>query len=324
LSTRPGTGGRIVGWQDDDLAMAELQVGGPTEGDRARSAVAQRPAGPPPVSPATPGLVGPPGYPQVITEASVLARAASEASASVMVEPVAGEPMVDEDDWEWTIALARARAEAPDEAAARAAPPSAPTGAKRVVTRTDVRTRPMPAMAMPAPAMKDPAASGEWPKTETIGEIDYDDPARPTRTAIRTPPVAPAPRARRTTPSTLSTSSTSKAPAAALPPVPRGPAPATVIPVPTLPTMHGSAHTNRLEPVVRTATAQIPPASMARFAKGTGEVGQRDTARGTPAMTDDTQPNLSIGDRTTPGIAMPLAARAVQLPSVKRRAAQRR
>jgi hypothetical protein len=41
-------------------------------------------------------------------------------------------------------------------------------------------------------------------------------------------------------------------------------------------------------------------------------------------MSDDTEPNLRVGDRTKPGIAMPAAARAVQLPSVKRRMAMRR
>ncbi|HET9621504.1 MAG TPA: hypothetical protein VFP84_09070, partial [Kofleriaceae bacterium] len=40
-------------------------------------------------------------------------------------------------------------------------------------------------------------------------------------------------------------------------------------------------------------------------------------------MSDDTSIDLSIGDRTTPGIVMPVAARAAQVPSGKRRAAQR-
>jgi hypothetical protein len=37
-------------------------------------------------------------------------------------------------------------------------------------------------------------------------------------------------------------------------------------------------------------------------------------------MSDDTSVDLSVGDRTTPGIAMPIAARAGQLPSGKRAA----
>jgi hypothetical protein len=39
----------------------------------------------------------------------------------------------------------------------------------------------------------------------------------------------------------------------------------------------------------------------------------------TAAMSDDTVPNVSVGDRTTPGIALPPAARTVQLPSITRR-----
>jgi hypothetical protein len=41
------------------------------------------------------------------------------------------------------------------------------------------------------------------------------------------------------------------------------------------------------------------------------------------AMSGDTEPNVSVGDRTTPGIALPPAARVVQLPSTKRRTVTR-
>jgi hypothetical protein len=36
-------------------------------------------------------------------------------------------------------------------------------------------------------------------------------------------------------------------------------------------------------------------------------------------MHDDTEPNVSVGDQTMPGIALPQAARMVELPSIKRR-----
>jgi hypothetical protein len=96
-------------------------------------------------------------------------------------------------------------------------------------------------------------------------------------------------------------------------PAPTRAVPATVIPVPTLPSVHTTG-VIRLEPVVR--TAQVPPASPNRFPKGTATVGSRTESRA--VMSDDTDPNVSVGDRTTPGIAMPPATRAVALPSVKR------
>jgi hypothetical protein len=204
---------------------------------------------------------------------------------------VAPDPVVDEDDWEWTIALARARAEEPVEAAPPAPGPPAP------VER--VRTRPM------ATISTDPAASADWPLTLPVGAIDYED-----YVVVSSPaPVVSIPRAR-----------LPQAPSAAS--APRPVTPSTVIPVPALPTMHGTAFANRLEPVVRSASrtavigamAAPTPTPPARFSKGT--VSERSAVREPP---DDTQPSLAIGDRTQPGIALPPAARAVQLPSIKRR-----
>jgi len=82
---------------------------------------------------------------------------------------------------------------------------------------------------------------------------------------------------------------------------PRVGVPATVIPVPALPTMQ-SEHAGRLAPVVRS----VPPASMNRFAAGTGSV---DPQPGP-------EPRASQAPRPT---GLPAAARAVELPSVKRR-----
>lgn len=203
-----------------------------------------------------------------------------------MPAPVAVAPVVEEDDWEWTIALARARA---------AEETTAPV--PRVHAQTS-KTRPMPVVAV-----KDPATSGAWPATVPIGAIDYDSrpiaapratpmPARPKTV----PPIAP-PRAK-TSPPPI----TRRAQARTEPVLPQI-TPSTIIPVPKLPSVQG---TQRLEPVV---------GSPRRFPKGTAQVGH--TASFT-AMTEDTIPNLAIGDRTQVGVTMPPAARAVQLPSTKR------
>lgn len=188
---------------------------------------------------------------------------------------VAAEAPLDDDDWEWMIALARARAEEP------VAPATRPT-------RT--RTRPMATVAV-----KDPASSGEWPKTEPIGAIDYDDHAR-----VATRPVIAVPHVPMETPATQRT------------------VPVTVIPVPVLPSLQRTSHAGRLQPVVRAAPSPVPPASPNRFPKGTGTVAPNTESYATSPQFDDTDPNVSVGDRTTPGIALPRAARAVALPSVPR------
>lgn len=208
-----------------------------------------------------------------------------------MAAVVAPEPTVDEDDWEWTIALARARASA-EQADAAVSPPipePVPPRAEPAIVAPP-RTRPIAVVAA-----KDPATSGEWPSTQPIGTIDYEE------YSLAAPrPVVAIPRV---------------APAAPLPVMPRAAAPITVIPVPVLPTLQSTARASRLEPVVRT---QVPPGSPRRFPKGTGPVSPRTTSR-MAAMHDDTEPNVSVGDQTTPGVALPQSARTVQLPSIKRR-----
>ena len=165
------------------------------------------------------------------------------------------------------------------------------------------------AKAPPAVAAKQPAASGGWPATPPTGAINDDDPAMPTRPGIAIPPVA------RPRPASV---------------MPVATAPITVIPVPALPTVRGTANATRLAPVVRKSPAQQAE-SARRFAKGTGPFGPAATT--TAAMSDDTTQSLGIGDhtrlgvapasavgdQTQVGIALPPAARAVELPSVKRR-----
>jgi hypothetical protein len=232
---------------------------------------------------------------------------------------VAADPPVDEDDWEWTIALARARVAVEEtEAAVPPAPASRREPGRTVRTEPSSRRpeRPTPTRTV---AAKDPAASGEWPKTDLIGSIDYDGECRT--------PTRPAMEAARAEPLTVE--------------IPRAATPHTVIPVPTLPTMAAmTPGYSRFEPVVRTAQSSSASSSAARLAKGTGPVDPPTTQRLPAMLVEDTIPDLSVGDRTRPGvgiprstdvappssgdrtkpgIAMPPAARAVELPSIKRR-----
>jgi hypothetical protein len=98
-------------------------------------------------------------------------------------------------------------------------------------------------------------------------------------------------------------------------------APATVIPVPHLPSILDVGRSTWLEPIARTTVA-APPAPPNRLAKGTSPI-DADTEQ-IPTMSEDTVQNFPVGDHTTPGIGMPLAARAVALPGIKRRDERRR
>jgi hypothetical protein len=104
-----GTGGRIVGWQHGDPAVVQLAAWEPPR----RKAVKQ-------LIPTISAPVPP-------------------ASAAVMTAAVAGAPVVDEDDWEWTIALARARA-VPTAAPVTTAPVA------RAVPATVIPVPPLPAV----------------------------------------------------------------------------------------------------------------------------------------------------------------------------------
>jgi len=300
LATRPavlnnGTGGRIVGWRDGDVAIWKLS-------DWAVPPSAMVAASNPEVVPAVPA-------------SPVVAPAPAAQSAGVMAVEVAAEPTVDEDDWEWTIALARARV-AVDETELAVPPTPAPRLDPSRTARAEARLpeRPTPRAA----SVRDSAASSEWPKTDLIGSIDYDDSSRVSvRPAVEIPRAEP--------PATVA--------------IPRNAAPNTVIPVPVLPTMATmTAGCTRMEPVVR--TAQISSASASRLAKGTGPVDPPATQRLPAVLVEDTIPDLSVGDRTRPGvpiprpaepaqsstgdrtkpgIALPPASRSVELPSIKRR-----
>lgn len=273
LSNRPavlddGAGNAVVGWLDGDFAVSELATWSPGCAPNGRF---------PPPKP-SPRLVAP-VEPRMIP-------AASQPSAAVMPAPVAAPPGVEDDDWEWTIALAKARASGET---------TAPVPRTRAQTS---KTRPMPAVAV-----KDPATSGEWPATAPLGAIDYD--SKPIVVAARATPVPERLARPRTAPPVAPPAKASPPPVtrraqARTEPVLPQITPSTIIPVPRLPSVQG---TQRLEPVV---------GSPRRFPKGTAQVGH-STATFT-AMSEDTIPNLAIGDRTQVGVAMPPAARAVQLP----------
>ncbi len=246
LSMRPaalddGLGGRIVGWQEGDLAAMELEKWEPAR-PAPRAAVATRGASPRhSVAAAVPPI---PTIPARVTrEASMPIQVAPvpsmirPAPAPAPVAFVAAEPIVEEDDWEWTIAIARARAAA-DEVEVAAAQP-------------------------------DPIQTDAWPKTEPLGEVDYNGYTSPMTNVVRVARMAHTPRvvlpAKQTPPRALPV----VVPVVAATVQPRGFArgksPATVIPIPKLPSLNGARLTS-VSPVVR-APSKDPPR---RMAKGTG------------------------------------------------------
>jgi hypothetical protein len=89
--------------------------------------------------------------------------------------------------------------------------------------------------------------------------------------------------------------------------------------VPQLPSILDVGRSTWLDPVRTTVAAPPQPP---RLAKGTAPI-DADTEQ-IPAMSEDTVQSFPVGDHTTPGIGMPLAARAVSLPSIKRRDERRR
>jgi hypothetical protein len=218
----------------------------------------------------------------------------------VLIPPKPVAPVVEpeEDEWEWEIALARARVAAEEaEAAVRLAAPPVPRRTRQDTVPpppvSGPKTAPMPVMAM-----RDPIDSGEWPKTEPLGNIDYEDYTNPTAEVVRvirlanvrrtTLPAAPAPKA--TPPSQPVVRAT-----------PRAQSPTTIIPVPRLPRITDTH--SAFEPVVS------PPR---RAAKGTPP----------PPVPADKPigvappPPIRSGDETKPGIALPPPATVVTLPRI--------
>jgi len=290
LSMRPavlddGFGGRIVGWQDGDLAAAELERWEPArpaspQAVANRVALARPRAPAPPVaaraSAARPASAAPL---TAIAREHVLPIVSITAPAAIVVAPpapnVAPGPVVEEDDWEWTIAIARARAAAEDveESVVAARPPQ---------RRMRADTVPPPVIAV----KPDPIATDSWPKTEPLGELDYND---------YTSPVAALPTSLRVVP----------------------PMPSTVIPIPRLPTSaNASPRLSTMAPVVRqTLPTPIVPTPPRRFAKGTAPVLPQSTSSIKPPASP---PAPAVSEDTIPGFRLPPAAAAVARPSIKR------
>jgi hypothetical protein len=184
LSTRPtvlddGIGGKIVGWREKDLAAMELDTwpaaakvvksnGRPliTEtlptGATRPVVFAPNPQRLPPMPPPMPSIVlrAPASAPEPVAMSWPVAApapilVATPAAAVVPVAPppgVAPEPVVEEDEWEWQIAVARARAT--PVARARATPEAieAPRPPRRMPRATPsvedkIRAQPSPAVS---------------------------------------------------------------------------------------------------------------------------------------------------------------------------------
>lgn len=300
LSMRPATlddglGGRIVGWKEGDLAAMELEKWEPAR-PAPKAAVATRVAVPPPRPVAAAPAPAPFAAP---------ARPAPPAPVIVAAPAkVAAEPVVEEDDWEWTIAIARARAAAEEAEVAAAAPPPAPPTPPKFVA---AKTLPFAKVAEQKP---DPISTDAWPKTEPLGEIDYNDYTSPSSEVVRVARLAHTPRVvlpARPTPA--------KAMPVVIPVVtppvpaqardyPRAKSPVTVIPIPKLPTI-ANPNPRAFAPVVTPAAPSIAPPR--RIAKGTGPYLPKTAPMMAVAAPQD--------DDTVPGLVLPKA-----LPSVVKRA----
>ena len=168
VSTRPlvlddGSGARIVGWTDHDLAAMQLPRWDPLQpaplpavAPRAAVApprIAQPIAPPPPVPPPRPAVVMP-------------------AAPAPEPEPVV--PVEEDDDWEWVIAIARARAAAeeqeitftePHPVVAPPPPPPAPPQRSRVPTRQVAVPPPLPPAPVAPPVLRHHARADSSPAT---------------------------------------------------------------------------------------------------------------------------------------------------------------
>jgi len=296
MSLRPevlddGLGGKIVGWRDRDLAAAELSrweapammraVASPVamlnpKAVRISPPVAARTISP--LIPVAPRYCPPPPPP--------IPR---PAPVAVHVAPLA-EP--EEDEWEWEIALARARA-AEDDIQVSPVRPSrrmrVDTVPPPVVAKPkfiESKTLPMATIAVP----RDPITTGEWPKTEPLGNIDYEDRTNPMSEVVRVVRLHQAAKP------------IAKLPAKDTPPprsFQRAASPVTVIPVPKLPRLGNLT----MEPVVRTRFPQATPAPMGRR---------------TAPLNIVPPPPIRAGDddKTSPGILITPAAQVVALPRI--------
>lgn len=187
LTNRPhilddGLGGKIVGWTDDDLATMELEHWGAPKLQPAKRVAGKKVIQPPPRPPARPTVPTPvvtapapaplPGVAPVF--AAPLVVAAPVVVAPVVVAPppaliVAEEEPVEDDEWEWTIAMARARAAAEEVQQAATSIPKAATAPRAVAPRAAAPYTPAsraPAPIAPAKRKTSPGMPAVRAKTE--------------------------------------------------------------------------------------------------------------------------------------------------------------
>jgi hypothetical protein len=129
-----GLGGRVVGWQDGDLAAAELRAW------ESASSAPPRPVAPVMMRPA----------PAPVAAAPAPAHAPAPRAAVTVAPMAAPQAPVEEDEWEWAVVMARARAAAEEaEEAARIATAKAPTPSRPTTLVTPASTRPTPSPIVP-------------------------------------------------------------------------------------------------------------------------------------------------------------------------------
>jgi hypothetical protein len=300
MSLRPavlddGLGGKIVGWQEGDLAAMELEKWEPAvpasqRAVAARVATTLLPKIPPiPSIPGTAVPSGParPSVPAPVAQVAVPAAIPAPRPAAVIAPAavVAAPAPPEDDDWEWTIALARARvaaeeAEAAAQVATQPAPVRTPTPAP-LTRRTRANTVPPPPSTAPA----EPAPLPPAPKPRFVAAKTAPMPTIAAESKTKEMPAVAIDYQSETT-------KVQPPPAAAQRP---GTSPTTVIPVPKLPSVR-TTQASRIEPVVRTTNTNVMPR---RLAKGTPAPLSQDVTRPVAQIADE--------DPTVPGITLPAA-----------------
>jgi hypothetical protein len=169
ISTRPavlddGLGGRIVGWQDGDLAAMELQKWEPARPAPKPSTASRVAVALAPTLPVRPPAVHVPAT----VAAPVQVAATGPKLPGIAPAPVAAAEEPGEDEWEWTVAMAKARAAAEETEAAAAAPKFVAPAPKPVVAApkkpafVPVKTEPMVKVAAPAIPAPLPEPEEDW------------------------------------------------------------------------------------------------------------------------------------------------------------------
>lgn len=303
LSSRPvlddGTGARVVGWHDGDVSIWKLSPwsGSPGVGSAVTTPAEVTSVGlavalPPAPTPAIPRETAASKPPETEAEPA-------RPSARVISAQLAADPPVDEDDWEWTIALARARA-AVEEAETARPPPTLPRSASEAAhARPAERSTPRAVMAASPLQEIEPALPRPTPRSTVIPV-----PALPTADASHRSRMEPVVRSAQSAASRLA----------------KGTGPVD----PSNPSANGV----EASPPSRTARNGRAAAIVLEDTVTDLSVGDR-TRPGVPLPATRRMPAVKADeliaatvpatDPTRPGIGLPPAARAVSLPSIKRR-----